>query len=330
MEFADFFTVESSRGPIDAYGSGFGLDMSWCTSGTDGVASPLVHNDNPNSNTGHRLSYQSPNTQNPDYSNQLTPIDSPYGQFLADAASALNNTQDDLRVTDNTLGHTAGDSAWRHQKLDIIEPITAIYYPFDPTQLIDGGLPWPILDTSNNTPLPGDTNLLKGPPPTTPSKNGALDYDIDTIINWPSEAYDSIFMSPSTSESCTTDWTFESTSPREQPPPFSPSNSTNSGYSPDPPGFPSPPRLATLPLPPPLPPPQPLPLPLPPPLPPPPPQSSPGVILTKSESDARVASLKSQRRHRGVGRSLVELKCPFCGKIHRRPHALQRSSQAES
>ncbi|KAG8778283.1 hypothetical protein FRC12_025059 [Ceratobasidium sp. 428] len=320
MDLADFSIVEFSKGLLDAYNFELGLDTSWCTSDTDRVASPLVHNDNPNSNTGHRLSYQSPNTQNPDYSNQLTPIDSPYGQLLADAASALNNTQEpsdeDFRVTDNTRDHTAGDSAWRHQKLDITEPITAIYYPFDPTQLIDGGLPWPILDTTNDTPLPGDTDLLKGLPPTTPSNNGALDYQIDTIINWPSEAYDSIFMSPNTSESCTTDWTFESTSPGERPPPFSPSDSTNSGYSSNPPDFPSPPRLATLPLAPPLAPPPSPPL----------PRSSRRVVLTKSESDARVASLKSQRRHRGVGRSLVELKCPFCGKTHRRPHALQVSS----
>ncbi|KAG8718834.1 hypothetical protein FRC09_012037, partial [Ceratobasidium sp. 395] len=246
----------------------------------------------------------------------------PYGQFPADPASALDNTQEDVRVTDDTIDYTARDSAWRHQKPDITEPITAIYYPFDPTQLIDGGLLWPILDTSNNTPLPGDTNLLKGPSPTMPPNNGTPDYDLSTIFNWPFEADDSIFMSPNTSESCTTDWTFESTSLGEQPPPFSPSDSTSSLYNSDPPDFPSPPRLATFPLPPPLPPP--------PPLLPPPPQSSPGVILTKSESDARVASLKSQRRHRGVGRSLVELKCPFCGKIHRRPHALQCSPQAES
>ncbi|KAG9102605.1 hypothetical protein FRC07_010202 [Ceratobasidium sp. 392] len=317
MDFPALFNVDSSLNLQDGFAAAYG-DLSLCTDDVSFIAAPLVHNDNPNSSTGHSLDYETLNTPNPGCSNQLTPIDSPYGQFPMDATSTLNSTQDrHFSVSNNTRDSTASESAWRPQEPTIIEPNTARFNLFDPTQVIDYNPvftpetpAWP--DSACRNPLLGDTNLLNQLPPTAFAYCIAAGSNLDELLGLtfdaPIQIPDDILMSSDSSEPYTPEWTLESASPREQLPLFSSpvdpgslaDDFTTLGHPP--------PLIIATPPPPPAPPPSPL-----------------GVIRTKYDTDGLVAALKSRRRHRGAGPSLIKLKCPFeeCGTIHRRPHALQ-------
>ncbi|KAG8778285.1 hypothetical protein FRC12_025061 [Ceratobasidium sp. 428] len=311
-----------------------GFEFLWGSNG-DGLDGPppLAFDGGTTLNAGQPLAREGLATQYLGYSNELTPIDSPSGQFLKDAPTIGAHTITVLDCYFVVLGNIYrrfGNGLVRlHQELsppaptptaldpsqsDLVFLVGILAFCFDSL----GQLYWirepgddsveiesvPTFNTEDEAwtslgfvakpaPSPGRDN-----PPGSPSGNvvspGSSGVSGSSVLWTPD-----MISSPNTSESCTSDWI--PASPGAQQSLFSGPGSgilMNDSVA----GDSSPPTSSPPPLP-----------------------SPPQVIETRADVEKYYKWVKEQRRHRGTGESQTELNCPVggCGKLQRRPGVLR-------
>ncbi|KAG8688391.1 hypothetical protein FRC09_012934 [Ceratobasidium sp. 395] len=310
-----------------------GFEFLWGSNG-DGLGGlpPLAFDGGTSLNVGQLLNHEGLTTQYPDYSNELTPIDtSPSGQFSKDAPTLGAHTIPDCYfvVLGNIYRRFGGGIVRLHQELSPPAPTTTAPNPLQSDSVffvgilafcfdILGQLYWirelgdnsvelesvPTFNTEDEAwtslgiiakpaPSPG-----RGNPPGSPSSNiaspGSSGVSGSSVVWTPD-----LISSPNTSESCASDWI--PASPGAQQPLFSSPGSgiltSDSIVGEEPPPTASPPPLP----------------------------SPPEVIETRADVDKYFKWVKEQRRHRGAGASQTELICPVggCGKPQRRPGVLR-------
>ncbi|KAG8781138.1 hypothetical protein FRC12_022199 [Ceratobasidium sp. 428] len=106
-----------------------GFEFLWGSNGDDLDGSPPVAYDGgTTSNVGQHFNHEGLTTQYLDYSNKLTPIDSPSGQFLKDAPAIGAHTIPDFYfvVLDNIYRRSSNGIVQLHQELAPPAPITIV------------------------------------------------------------------------------------------------------------------------------------------------------------------------------------------------------------
>ncbi|KAG9100929.1 hypothetical protein FS749_011683 [Ceratobasidium sp. UAMH 11750] len=270
------------------------------------------------------LNYENLPTGDLDHLTQpIPPKRPPYGSFPPEISEELNRGEDTNFSVFNNTSQPAAEATQSPQDPNPFAPITAATNPFYPIQDNHDTAPLEqpqIFDI--NDPIWEYLNLLIDPTctrgrdslptetlPIPPLNNLDL-YEtfkmFDPTILQPQDIAP-FGLSPNTSESCTSEWTPESTSrPLFSPP--GPGILTNNFTALD------------VPSPAPAPPPPPIS---------PPPSPLPRAIKTKVDVDAYVERLVARRRHRGKA---PELKCAFeeCdpNRTHRRPSELKEHMYA--